>query len=32
MIDLPWEDSLLERKLESDLKDLVGRCMGIAGY
>jgi hypothetical protein len=30
MADLPWEDSLLERKLQSDLKDLLKTLVAFA--
>lgn len=30
MFDGPWEDSLLERKVESDLKDLLKTCVAFA--
>ena len=30
MSELPWEDSLLERKLESDLKDLLKTLVAFA--
>jgi Schlafen, AlbA_2 len=30
MVELPWEDSLLERKVESDLKDLLKTVVAFA--
>ena len=30
MADFPWEDNLLERKLESDLKDLLKSLVAFA--
>ena len=30
MAELPWEDSLLERKVESDLKDLLKTLVAFA--
>lgn len=30
MMELPWEDSLLERKVESDLKDLLKTLVAFA--
>jgi len=30
MNELPWEDSLLERKVESDLKDLLKTLVAFA--
>ncbi|MBI3895087.1 MAG: ATP-binding protein [Acidobacteria bacterium] len=30
MVELPWEDSLLERKVESDLKDLLKTLVAFA--
>ena len=30
MIELPWEDSLLERKVESDLRDLLKTLVAFA--
>jgi predicted HTH transcriptional regulator len=30
MSDLPWEDYLLERKVESDLKDLLKTLVAFA--
>jgi len=30
MTDLPWEDNLLERKTESDLKDLLKTLVAFA--
>jgi len=30
MVEYPWEDNLLERKLESDLKDVLKSLVGFA--